>query len=297
MTEFSLSGAMTALVTPFSEDSTAIDFEAFDALIERQIAGGISGLVVCGTTAESPTLSEAEKREVLRRAVRVAAGRVPVMAGTGSNNTTSSVADAKQAAASGVQAVMVVVPYYNKPSQDGLVAHLSAVARSVDLPVVIYNIPGRASVSLEVTSLLRVLDACPNVVGLKDASGDVQYCQELLGQSGDRVDVMSGDDPLLVPLMSVGAAGVISVTSHLFPRRISNIIVAMNEGRLADARVGHFEMLPVHRALFLEPNPAPVKAAMAARGWMKANVRLPLVAASAETASRIAAITEGVTDQ
>ena len=128
---------MTALVTPFSEDSTAIDFEAFDALIERQIAGGISGLVVCGTTAESPTLSEAEKREVLSRAVRVAAGRVPVMAGTGSNNTTSSVADAKQAAASGVQAVMVVVPYYNKPSQDGLVAHLSAVARSVDLPVVI----------------------------------------------------------------------------------------------------------------------------------------------------------------
>jgi 4-hydroxy-tetrahydrodipicolinate synthase len=182
---------------------------------------------------------------------------------------------------------MIVMPYYSKPSQEGLIRHVTQIAKAVPVPVIVYNIPGRCVVDLSVESLLRILDASPNVVGLKDATGNVLYCQELLRQAGDRIAVLSGDDVLALPLMSVGACGVISVTSNIYPRQVGDVVRAALSGRWEEARRGHLRLLPVHRALFLEPNPQPTKAALAHAGRMQATVRPPLVEASEQCMSQV----------
>jgi 4-hydroxy-tetrahydrodipicolinate synthase len=280
MAGFTLRGAVTALVTPFSADGSTIDWDAFDRHVEAQIQGGIQGLVPCGTTGESPTLSDAEQRELVARTVRVARGRVPVLAGAGSNNTMKTVELARAAVAAGANAVMVVMPYYNRPSQEGLVRHVGLVASAIEAPIVLYNVPSRTVVDLSADTTLRILDAYPNVVGIKDASGSCLYCQDLLRRAADRVFVLSGDDPLTLPLLAVGAVGVISVTSNLYPGQVNAVIEAFAAGRIAEARARNFALYPVHRALFMEPSPAPTKAALHLQGRMTAAVRPPLVEAT-----------------
>ena len=283
MSTFSLRGVYTALVTPFDRDASQIDWAAYEKLVVGQIENGVSGLVPCGTTGETPTLSDAEQREVIQRTAALARGRVPILAGTGTNNTKKSIDLSKAALEAGADAVMIVMPYYSKPSQEGMIRHVEAIAREISAPIVLYNIPGRTAVELGVEPFLRILDTSPNVVAVKDATGNVLHCQELLRRAGDRVTVVSGDDPLTLPLMSVGAKGVISVTSNLYPRQVCDSVDDVLAGRWEAARAKHLRLLPVHRALFLEPNPQPVKAALAMKQLMQSSVRLPLVEASEAT--------------
>lgn len=276
MAGIALEGAFTALVTPFTPDRSAVDWDAFERLVEAQIEAGISGLVPCGTTGESPTLSMEEHAEVISRTVEIVSGRVPVLAGAGSNSTHETIHLCKAAAAAGADALMVVNPYYNKPSQAGLIRHIELVAAAVDKAIVLYNIPARSAVELSVETILTVLDRCPNVVGVKDATGNVNSCQQLLSRAGDRVQVMSGDDPLTLALMSVGARGVISVTSNILPAEVEAVPRLVLKGEWEAARARHFALLPVHAAVFCEPNPAAVKGTLAKGGMMNDVVRPPM---------------------
>jgi 4-hydroxy-tetrahydrodipicolinate synthase len=254
---------------------------AYERLISDQLEAGIAGLVPCGTTGETPTLSDAEQREIISRTRDLVKGRVPIVAGTGSNSTKKSIESSKAALEAGADAVMIVMPYYNKPSQDGLVRHVELIAKAVSAPIVLYNIPGRCAVELGVDATLRLLDSCSNIVGIKDATGTVMYAQELLARAAERVTILSGDDPLTLPLMSVGAKGVISVTSNLYPRQVAEVVTDMEDGRAEQAMRKNRALFPVHRALFLEPNPQAVKAALHLKGRMSSSVRLPMVEASA----------------
>jgi len=280
MSNLRLTGTLTAIVTPFTADGDAVDLAALDALVAAQIQGGVSGLVPCGTTGESPTLAEDEQLAVVKRTVAVAAGRVPVIAGTGSFSTRKTIAASRAALAAGADGVMVVMPYYNKPSQDGLREHVLAVARAVSCPIVLYNIPGRSVVDLSAETTARICEAAPNVVALKDASGNVLRCQELKRRLGDRLTVLSGDDGLTLPMMSVGAAGVISVSANVRPRQVSEVTRLALAGDWIAARAAHLALLELHGLMFVEPNPAPAKAALAGMGRMTAAVRLPLLPAS-----------------
>ena len=290
MAEFSLSGAYTALVTPFSPDGSEVDFAVFEKHLEAQIASGIAGLVPCGTTGEAPTLTDGEQRELIAACKRVAKGRAVVLAGTGSNNTKKSIEAAKAAVESGADAVMVVMPYYSKPTQEGLVQHVCAIAKATPAPIVLYNIPGRSVVELSVDSALRILDACPNVIGFKDATGNVMHCQELFLRAKRPISILSGDDALTVPMMSVGATGVISVTSNVFPKQVSEMVGDALAGRGAAAGKKSVALFAVHKAMFSEASPSPVKAALALKGRMNPSVRLPLVEASAECRARLSAV-------
>jgi 4-hydroxy-tetrahydrodipicolinate synthase len=280
MHRLALHGVFTALVTPFTQDGKQVDWDAFERVLELQLAAGVEGLVPCGTTGETPTLSADEQRRLIERTAERARGRAVIMAGTGSNDTKKSVETSLSAVEAGAEAVMLANPYYNKPSQEGMFRHVREIARAVSVPVILYNIPGRTSVTLNVETVLRILDACPNVVAVKDATGNVLHCQDLLQRAGDRVVVMCGDDLLTLPMLSVGASGVVSVTSNLLPARVAEVVRLAREGRFDAARVKHLALLPVHRALFSEPSPQPVKAALALRGAINDSVRLPLVPAS-----------------
>jgi len=288
MSTFSLRGTFTALVTPFDREGSQIDWAAYEKLVAGQMDSGVAGLVPCGTTGETPTLSDAEQREVVQRTAALVRGRVPILAGTGTNNTKKSIDLSKAAIEAGANAVMIVMPYYSKPSQEGMIRHVEVIAREVGAPIVLYNIPGRTGVELGVEAFLRILDSSPNVVGVKDATGNVLHCQELLRRAGDRVVVTSGDDPLTLPLMSVGAQGVISVTSNLYPQEVSASVNDALAGRWDEALSKHRRLLPVHRALFLEPNPQPLKAALALKKRMHPSVRLPMLEASEATRQLLA---------
>ncbi|MEM9692627.1 MAG: 4-hydroxy-tetrahydrodipicolinate synthase [Myxococcota bacterium] len=287
MKPIAFSGTFTALVTPFRAGAEEVDFEALHALVEAQIAGGVVGLVPCGTTGETPTLSAEEQLRVIRAVVQVAAGRVPVIAGTGSNHTAASIAASRAALEVGADGVMVMMPYYNKPSPAGMKAHCVAVARAVDAPVVLYNIPGRTVVDLAADTTEAICEAAPNVVALKDATGNVVRCQEVKRRLGDRLAVMSGDDGLVLGMVATGAAGVISVSSNVIPDRVSAVTDELSQGNFAAARSLHLELLPFHRAMFAEPNPAPAKAGLAMRGMMAPDVRLPLVPATDATRATV----------
>lgn len=287
MADIRLAGTFTALVTPFTSNGDEIDIAALDALVEAQIQGGVDGLVPCGTTGEAPTMTDEEQIRVIRRVVEVAKGRVPVMAGTGSFSTKKTIAASKAALAAGADAVMVVMPYYNKPSQDGMFEHVVAIARAVSAPIVLYNIPGRCVVDLAAETTERICHAAANVVGLKDATGNVLRCQELVRRLGDRLTVMSGDDALTVGMCASGARGVISVTSNVLPKPVSNVTRLIAAGEWSSARAAHLALLEIHGLMFVEPNPAPAKTALAHLGKMNDAVRLPLLAASAATRAKI----------
>lgn len=286
MANLQLSGALTALVTPFTSTG-AVDYDTFDRLLDRQIESGIGGLVPCGTTGESPTLEDDEQAALIARTVKRVKGQVPVVAGTGSNCTSYATLLAKAAEAAGADAVMVLMPYYNKPSQEGLFRHIQIVTKAVGIPVVLYNIPGRTAVDLSVDTTMRVLDACPNVVAIKDASGGVIYCQDLLRRAADRVTLLSGDDILTLPMMVAGAKGVISVTSNLYPREVQAVVEAGLAGDWKTARARHFALFPVHRSMFIEPSPQPIKGIMATRGLLGTTLRPPMVEANPETIATV----------
>lgn len=280
MSKLALQGTFTALVTPFSPDGANVDFVALDKLVDAQLAGGVTGLVPCGTTGESPTLDDGEQVEVIRRVVSHTKGRAPVLAGTGTFSTKKTVAASKAAALAGADAVMVVMPYYNKPSQDGMRAHVLEVASAVDVPIVLYNIPGRSVVDLLPGTVERICAEAKNVIGMKEATGNVVRCQELVRRLGDRLTVLSGDDALTLPMMAVGARGVISVTSNVLPAATSRVTSLWFDGKIEEARRAHLDLLEFHALMFVEPNPAPAKAALAELGAMSASVRGPLVPAT-----------------
>ena len=268
-------GVAPALVTPFTADDE-IDDDAFCTLIDRQIDGGVSGLVVLGTTGENPTITDDERRRLVDLAVETAGGRVPVIVGTGTNNTDQSAAYSKAAADAGADGVLVVGPYYNKPSQAGFVGHVEAIADAVDAPILLYNVPGRTSFNIAPETTLRLAEEVPQVAGVKEASGDLGQIGEILLHRPDGFAVYSGDDAMTLPLLSLGSDGVVSVISNALPEPISELTAAGLEGDLATARERHFELLPAMKACFLETNPVPIKDVCAALGWMEPHVRLPL---------------------
>ena len=279
-----IEGTYTALVTPFrDEPGQPIDWDAFDALIEDQVAGGVTGVVPCGTTGESPTLSHEEHAAVVERAVKRVRGRIQVIAGTGSNSTREALQASQHAERVGADAIMVVVPYYNRPTQEGLFLHFVAVAKSVRVPVVVYNIPGRTGTDLAPETLARIAEAAPNVVGTKEATGNVLRAQKIVQTMGARMPVLSGDDALTLAMCAIGARGVISVTSNLLPAQVSRATRLALDGNLDEARRAHLSLMPLHEAMFLESSPSPIKAAMASRGTMSAAVRPPLAPCTAAT--------------
>ena len=275
-----LRGAYTALVTPF-DASGKVDDAALEKLVDAQVQAGIAGLVPCGTTGESPTLDDDEHLGVIAKVVkRVKAlgASTTVIGGTGSNSTREAINLSKRAAELGADAVMIVMPYYNKPTQAGLVEHCKQVAQALGkTPVVLYNVPGRTACDLLPDGVEAVCRAAPNVVAIKEATGNVLRAQELVRLLGDRISVLCGDDALTVAMMAVGARGVVSVTSNLLPREVGHVTATVLEGDWKRALALHLALVPVHEAMFVESNPSPVKAALAARGRMKNVVRLPLV--------------------
>ena len=281
-------GTFTALVTPFKYD-LSIDWDAFDKLVEGQLAGGVQGIVPCGTTGESPALDHEEQLELVRRCVKLAKGKCIVLAGTGTNATRSTINASQAAARAGADAVMVVVPYYNKPTQEGLRQHYVDVAASVDVPVVVYNIPGRTGIDLTTDTLARICEASPNVVAVKEAAGNVLRAQEIVRTIGSRISVLSGDDTLTLPMISIGARGVISVTSNLYPAEVSKTTRLALDGKWDDARREHLALCNVHETMFVEANPSPVKAALAHHGRMKDVVRGPLARISEPARAKVIA--------
>ncbi|WP_332681650.1 4-hydroxy-tetrahydrodipicolinate synthase [Bosea sp. (in: a-proteobacteria)] len=269
-----LSGVFTALVTPFRDG--AIDVPAFERLIAAQLAAGVAGLVPVGTTGEAATLSEEEADEVISIAVAKAKGRAFVMAGTGSNATSLAVRKAQRARALGADGILVVTPYYNKPSQDGLFAHFSAVADAVDIPIMLYSVPGRTGVEIAPATAARLAQAYPHVVGIKEAGGRTERITELRRALGEDFVIHSGDDGLTLPFLAVGADGVTSVASNLLPREIVALCGAWAKGEAREARRIHEALFEVIGNLFIESNPVPVKAALARGGAIAAEVRAPL---------------------
>jgi 4-hydroxy-tetrahydrodipicolinate synthase len=267
-------GTFTALVTPFRNG--AIDVAAFEKLIENQIAAGISGVVAVGTTGESPTLSHEEREELIRLAVTTAKKRCQVLAGTGSNATQHAVADTKTAEKLGVDGALLVAPYYNKPSQEGLFRHFKTIADATALPIMLYNIPGRCGVDIAPDTVVRLAKECRNIVSIKEASGSVERISELRALLPEAFTVLSGDDSLTLPFMSVGAVGVVSVASNLFPAEVCELVRAYECGDTKLAFDVHHKMFPIFKDLFIEPNPVPVKTALGWRGAMSGEVRLPL---------------------
>ena len=267
-------GTFTALVTPFRDGS--IDVSAFEQLIETQIGAGITGIVAIGTTGESPTLSHEEREHVIRVAVTKANKRCLVLAGTGSNSTQHAIRDTKLAEKLGVDAALLVGPYYNKPSQEGLFRHFKAIADATSLPIMLYNIPGRCGVDIMPETVARLAKECRNIVSIKEASGSVERVGELRRHLPDAFTILSGDDSLTLPFMALGAAGVVSVASNLFPSEMCALVRACESGDLNSAEKSHRELLPLFKDLFIEPNPVPVKTALGWRGAMSSEVRLPL---------------------
>jgi 4-hydroxy-tetrahydrodipicolinate synthase len=278
-------GTFTALVTPFRDGG--IEVSAFEQLIETQIAAGITGVVAIGTTGESPTLSHEEREQVLRVTVAKANKRCLVIAGTGSNATRHAIADTKLAERLGVDAALLVAPYYNKPSQEGLFRHFKAIADATSLPIMLYNIPGRCSVDILPETVARLAKECRNIVSIKEASGSVERVGELRRRLPDAFTILSGDDSLTVPFMAVGAAGVVSVASNLFPSEVSALVRACESGDLKSAEKLHSKLLPLFKDLFIEPNPVPVKTALGWRGVMSPEVRLPLCEMSEANQTRL----------
>jgi 4-hydroxy-tetrahydrodipicolinate synthase len=278
-------GTLTALVTPFRDGS--IDASAFKNLIEAQIAAGITGIVAIGTTGESPTLSHKEREELIRVAVTTANKRCLVITGTGSNATQHAVADTKVAETLGCDGALLVAPYYNKPSQEGLFRHFRTIAEATSLPIILYNIPGRCSVDIVPDTVVRLANECPNIVSIKEASGSVERVSELRRRLPESFTILSGDDSLTLPFMAVGAAGVVSVASNLFPAEVCALISTCESGDLKSAEKLHRKLLPLFKDLFIEPNPVPVKTALGWRGLMSGEVRLPLCEMSEANETRL----------
>ncbi len=277
-------GAMTALLTPFKDGK--VDEAALKRLVDFQIKNGIDALVPCGTTGESPTLSYDEHKRVIEVTVRAAAKKVPVIAGTGSNSTEEAVMLTRHAEKVGADAALIVVPYYNKPTQAGMIAHFKAVAASVSLPIVIYNIPGRTGVNM-LPETVAELAAVKNIIAIKESTGSLEQAGQIMKLCD--IIVLSGDDALTIPLMAIGAKGVISVASNIVPKEVAQMTGAALKGDYQAARAMHYRLLDLFKILFVETNPIPVKAAAAMMGMMQEEIRLPLLTLSEHHRSKLRA--------
>jgi len=271
-------GSLTALITPFRDG--AVDAEAFERIIADQIAGGTAALVPCGSTGESATLSHDEHIEVIKLVVRCARGRLPVIAGTGSNSTAEAIRLTQAAKQAGADAALLISPYYNRPTQEGIYQHYQQIAAATRFPLIVYNIPSRTGSKIEATTLAR-LSELDDIVGLKEATGSLDEVQEVIRRCGDALAVYSGDDVLTLPIIAAGGAGVISVIGNCLPKQWAEAVDAALRGDWATARQRHYALFPVMRALFLETNPIPTKAAMAMLGYCRDELRLPLLPMSA----------------
>ncbi|MGM0803445.1 MAG: 4-hydroxy-tetrahydrodipicolinate synthase [Bacillota bacterium] len=265
----------TAMVTPFDSKGN-IDFGRTTKLVNHLINNGTDSLVVAGTTGESATLTTEEKIALFKHVVKVVDGRVPVIAGTGSNNTKASIDLSKKAEEIGVDAIMIVAPYYNKPSQEGIIAHYKAIASAVSLPIMAYNIPGRSVITFSVDTVLRLAEV-PNIVALKDAGGNLDTMSEVIENTPDDFVVYCGDDGLTLPSLAIGSAGIVSVASHVIGNEMQTMIKAFRDGENKEAARIHRKLLPVMQELFKAPSPAPVKTALQVRGLNVGGVRLPLL--------------------
>ncbi len=285
-------GTYTAIVTPFRADG-AVDVDALTDLVEWQVESGVDGLVPCGSTGESATLSHAEHVQVVRRVVEVVRGRIPIIAGTGSNSTLEAVELTREARAVGADGALLISPYYNKPTQEGIFHHYRTIAEETGLPLIAYNIPGRTASRIEPETTGR-LSRVPGVVGLKEAGGDLGLTSRTLALVESGFMVLSGDDSLTLPMLAIGARGVISTTANVAPREMAEITRRFLQGDAEGARAAHFQLLPLMEALFLEPNPIPVKTALAILGRIPDPVlRLPLTPIQKVTRDRLeAALTE-----
>lgn len=268
---------ITAMVTPFTPEGK-VDYARAGELAEKLVENGSDGLVVCGTTGESPTLTKEEKLRLFAVVAERVGGKAAVIAGTGNYNTAESIAFTQEAEKTGVDGILLVNPYYNKPSQEGLYQHFAAIAKSTTLPVMLYNIPGRTSVNCLPETVARLAEI-ENIVAVKEASGDLAQIAEVRRRVPPEFLVYSGDDALTLPILAVGGAGVVSVASHLVGREIGEMITHFKAGRVREATALHLKLLPLFKALFILTNPVPLKAALAAVGWPVGGVRLPLVEA------------------
>lgn len=273
------SGSYTAIVTPFKNGK--VDFDTFEKLIELQYEAGITGIVPCGTTGESATLSHQEHDEVIASAVKFARGRIKVFAGTGSNSTVEAIRLSKHAEDAGCDGVLLVSPYYNKPTQQGLYLHYKEIANSINVPIILYNIQGRTSVNIEPKTIARLAKDCKNIVAVKEASGSLDQMSQIKVLAPD-FTLLSGDDTLTLPVMSIGGVGVISVLSNIMPKEVSELVKTFLKGDLKEATKMHYKLFPIVKAMFIETNPIPLKTAMEMMGLCSGDLRLPMCAISDE---------------
>lgn len=286
MSNFIPKGVITAIVTPF-KSNLDIDFDAFERLIEFQIERNIDGIVVCGTTGESPTLSLKERIALIIKAIQVANGRVPIIAGTGTNDTKATIELSLLAKSEGADAILLVAPYYNKPTQLGLLQHFLAISEQVEIPQIIYNVPGRTGVNISAETQIEIANQCKNVIATKEASGNVEQAMNIIKSAPANFALLSGDDALTLPLMSVGAKGIVSVLSNYAPKELKEMVQFALDGNLEQARKIHYELLDLMQLNFIESNPVPAKAALGLMGLINPYVRLPLVPISQSNLDKI----------
>jgi 4-hydroxy-tetrahydrodipicolinate synthase len=279
-----LEGVFTALVTPFRDGE--VDEPALRELVEIQVAAGVDGVAPCGSTGEAATLSHAEHGRVVEIVVDAVRGRVQVLAGTGSNNTRESIELTRHARSVGVDAALLISPYYNKPTQEGIVAHYSAIARETGLPLVVYNIPGRTASNILPATLARLADV-EHVVGVKESCGDIEQISQVVAECPPSFSVLSGDDAMILPVLAVGGRGAVSTTSNVAPREVVELVRSYRAGDHARALALHQRLLPLFRALFCETNPIPVKAALALQGRIRDEIRLPLTRLTQQNRERL----------
>ena len=277
-------GTFVAIVTPFKNGN--IDEEALRGLIDFQIAGGVDGVVPCGTTGESATLNHEEHDQVIRIAVGACKGKIKVLAGTGSNSTHEAIELSQSAKKAGADGLLQITPYYNKPNQEGLYQHFSSIAGNIDLPIILYNVPSRTSVNMSPETVAR-LAKIQNIVGIKEASGSLQSISKIINDCGKEFTVLSGDDPLLWPILAIGGKGVISVTANILPTKVVAICKAAAKGNIKDAQSIHYELMDINDTLFIDTNPMPVKAALHLMGKIESEVRAPLVRLSSNNLEKL----------
>ncbi len=278
-------GSIVAIATPFKDG--VLDEAKLKELVEFQIKNGTSGIVPCGTTGESPTLSTAEHERAIEICIQAAKKRVPIIAGTGSNSTEEAVLLTKHAANAGANAVLLVSPYYNKPTQKGLYLHYQKIAESVDIPIILYNIAGRTSVNIEPQTIAELSRDCKNIIGVKEASGSLDQMSLIKHLCGEEFLLLSGDDALTLPVLSIGGVGVISVVANIVPQAVGGLVETFQHGELKKARAIHYKLLPLVKAMFIETNPIPVKTAMGLMGLCSPELRLPLCAMSEKNMAKL----------
>lgn len=279
-------GSMVAIVTPFKNNARKIDAVRLKKLVEFNIKNGSAAIVPCGTTGESATLSLEEHEDVIDIVIDAAASRIPVIAGTGSNSTHEAVDLTRHAKKAGADAALIITPYYNKPTQEGIYQHFRALSDAVDIPLIVYNIASRTGVNITPETMAR-LAKIKNVIGVKEASGNLNQMSEIRKLCGSGFGLISGDDSLTLPILSIGGAGVISVVANIIPRDVADMVEAFAEGDIQQAQRLHYKMLPLINAMFIETNPIPVKTAMAMMGMIEPDLRLPMCGMSKENHARL----------